>query len=291
MLDVVKKKVPEKLKLGIKRILEPQKYTAQKKYLLVIREKPTLEGKNAVVTGGSGAIGRAVCLKLAAEGATVYVAGRSINTISQVVDEIREMGKLAEPFVLDVMDEKLIEQRFQEIFSMQKKKLDIFISCAGGGSRERACELAEQSMEVINNILDVNLRGTLLCSRQAAKYMKISGGSMVLISSAIAFQGKTAYAEYGAAKAGIIGLMKSLALELGKYGINVNCVSPGFIQRGGYSEKTKKFLCASNCLHKVGTLEDVANAVFFLVSKDASFITGQNLIVDGGRTLGLMGEK
>ena len=77
-----------------------------------------------MVTGGLGAIGRAVCLKLAAEGATVYVAGRSINTISQIVDEIREMGKLAEPFVLDVMDEKLIEQRFYEIFSVQKKKLD-----------------------------------------------------------------------------------------------------------------------------------------------------------------------
>ena len=71
--------------------------------------------------------------------------------------------------------------------------------------------------------------------------MKISGGSMVLISSAIAFQGKVDYAEYGAAKAGIIGLMKSLALELGKYGINVNCVSPSFIQRGGYGEKTKSF--------------------------------------------------
>ena len=132
----------------------------------------------------------------------------------------------------------------------------------------------------------------MLCTRKAAQMMiPQRAGKIVFISSAVGLQGKAKYSEYAAAKSGMIGFMKSVALELGPYDINVNCVSPGFIQRGEYDEKQLDYLMKSNAMRKVGTLEDVACAVAFMVSSSSKFITGQNLCVDGGRTLGLMGDN
>ncbi|MCC8016813.1 MAG: SDR family oxidoreductase, partial [Clostridiales bacterium] len=241
-------------------------------------------------TGGSGAIGRAICFNLAASGAVVYVSGRTENSILSVVNEIREAGLKAEPLIMDVSDADSVEKAFSQCF--EDKPLHILVNCAGGGSRTQMLPLSEQSVEVIDSVLNTNLRGAMLCTRKAAQHMIAGkrGGRIIIISSAVASGGKAKYSEYAAAKSGDIGFMKSMALELGQYGITVNCVSPGFIQRGEYNEDTVKYLKSTNCLHSVGTLEDVANAVLFIASDEAGFITGQNLGVDGGRTLGLYGD-
>lgn len=288
-MNIVTKVIPNKIKQKIKNKLVRTVYNAEKSYEIKITDKP-LQGKVAVVTGGSGAIGRAICFQLAAKGAKVYVSGRNQAMVMSVVEEVRNNGLQAEEFILDVSNEKSIEKAFDSLFG-KKEHIDILVNCAGGGARERMHPLAQQEVTVIDNILDTNLRGTVLCTRKAAQYMiPNKQGRIIIISSAVGLQGKANYSEYAAAKSGMVGFMKSMALELGQYGITVNCVTPGFIQRGEYSEEQATWLKKTNCLHAIGTLEDVANAVGFIVSEEAGFITGQNLCVDGGRTLGLYGD-
>lgn len=287
-MNIIKKMIPNSIKKKIKNKLTI--YDADKTYEIIKKNEPELKGKTAVVTGGSGAIGRAIAFRLAAEGAKVYVAGRTKETIEKVVKEIKGVGLKAEAFILDVSNETSVENAFDNLFATEN--LDILINCAGGGARDKMSSLDQQSVEVIDNILNTNLRGTMLCTRKAAQNMrKHKSGKIVIISSAVGVQGKENYSEYAAAKSGMFGFTKSMALELGKFGINVNCVTPGFIQRGKFNTNTLEYLKSTNCLRKVGTLEDVANAVYFMVSAQSDFVTGQNLCIDGGRTLGLMGDN
>ncbi len=280
---------PKKLKKMIKQKFTVTVYKTTPNYILDTEDKP-MRGKNAVVTGGNGAIGGAVCMLLAAKGANVYVSGRNGGKVEKTVGKMRNMGLSAYPMVMNVSDENSIESVFKETFA--DKSLDILVCCAGGGSRENMSSLTEQRVDIIDEILNVNLRGTMLCTKGALKKMiNQNSGKIVILSSAVGIQGKANYSEYAAAKAGLLGFVKSMALETGKNNININCVTPGFIQRSDYDEQSKKWLCASNCLNKVGTLEDIAEAVCFLASDKAGFITGQNLVVDGGRTLGLYGDR
>lgn len=290
-MGLIKRIIKAVIPVPIRKYLKPMVvYTAEKPYQICIADTLSLDDKNVVVTGGSGSIGRAICFRLAAEGANVYVSGRTEETIMKVVDEIRNLGLKAEPFVLDVNDENSVETMFDTTFN-DSNRLDILVNCAGGGARGQMKSLDKQSVEVIDSVLNSNLRGAMLCTRKAAQSMMPNKkGRIVIISSAVGMQGKANYSEYAAAKSGMFGFMKSMALELGKYGITVNCVSPGFIQRGDYNEEQAEWLKNTNCMHTIGTLEDVANAVYFMVSDGANFITGQNLCVDGGRTLGLYGD-
>lgn len=286
---VIKKMIPNFIKKRIRRTVYV--YTTTKPYEVKICSESRLKGKTAVVTGGSGALGRAICFRLAAEGADVYVSGRTESTVQKVVKEICDAGYSAFPFLMDVSDEKSIETAFEQTFSSVNQNIDILVCCAGGGAREEARSLNEQKIEVIDSVLNSNLRGAILCTRKAAQAMiPKRSGKIIIISSAVGVQGKANYSEYSAAKSGMFGFTKSMALELGQYGITVNCITPGFIQRGEYSENTQKWLEQTNCLHAVGTPEDVSNAVFFMASDEANFITGQNLCVDGGRTIGLYGD-
>ena len=281
LISAVKQKLKKKLVRTI--------YTAAKPYEIQVGDQPKLAGKTAVVTGGSGAIGRAVCVRLAAEGACVYVGGRREESVMKVVDEIRGHGLQAEPLLVDVTSADSIDAAFDGVFA--DRKLDVLVCCAGGGARSAMQELAKQSVEVLDSVLTTNLRGTMLCTRKAAQYMTPQGsGRIILISSAVGIQGKANYSEYAAAKAGILGFAKSIALVLGAHGITVNCVTPGFLQRGEYDDLKAEQLKKTNCLHTIGELEDAANAVCFLASDEAKFITGQSLGVDGGRTLGLYGD-
>ncbi len=283
----ITKLLPKKLKQKIKRKFTV--YSATKSYEIRVNKSPSLAGKNAVVTGGSGAIGRAICCRLAAEGATVYVSGRTESSVKKVVNEICELGLNAKPLIMDVSDSNSIEYAFDSTFN-DDNRLDILVNCAGGGARDKMSDLSRQSVNVIDSVLNTNLRGTILCTRKAAQKMINNTGKIVIISSAVGVQGKANYSEYAASKSGMFGFMKSMALELGRYGITVNCVTPGFIQRGEFNENTSDYLKNTNCLHTIGTLEDVANAVYFMVSNQSDFITGQNLCVDGGRCLGLYGD-
>ena len=291
---IFSKLVPRSIKSKIRKRFEKTVvktvYSATKPYELKISQTPELKDQIAVVTGGSGAIGRAICIRLASMGAKVYVVSRSESSAMKVVDEIRQLGLKAEPLVFNVADDASIETAFDLVKDIEGR-LDILVCCAGGGSREAMASLSNQSVSVIDEILNTNLRGAILCTRKAAQIMKPQiSGKIVLISSAVGIQGLANYSEYGAAKSGMFGFVKSVALELGSYNINVNCVSPGFIQRGEYDDNQLEWLKKTNPMHKVGSLEDIACAVAFIVSNQACFITGQNLCVDGGRTLGLYGD-
>ena len=290
-MSVITKLIPRSLKARLRRKFSV--HTNIKPYEIRLVQEGRLKGRTAVVTGGSGAIGRAVCLRLAAEGASVYVSGRSQERVSKVVGEIHSHNGLeAFPLVLDIKDSQAIAQAFAETFS--GRKLDILVNCAGGDSGMITGipnkPLSEQSVEVIDEILNTNLRGAMLCTREAVRYMH-KGGRVILISSSAGIGGKAHSSEYSAAKSGLFGFLKSMAMELGPLGITVNRVSPGMIARGEFSEESAELVWRkANYLHKTGALEDVANAVFFLVSDEASFITGENIKVDGGRTLGLCGN-
>lgn len=262
-------------------------YATDKEYILNPNKQERYTGKVAVVTGGGGALGRSICVRLASEGAKVYIAGRSLTALNKVQEEIRKLGFDAEAIQLDVNSEESIEKELGGI-----PKIDLLVNCAGGSTRDKSSELADQSVEVIDSMLNTNLRGTMLCCRTAIRKMREQQvGRIINISSAVGMRGMSKFSDYSASKAGVIGFSQSLALELAKYNITVNCVAPGFIQRGTIDEETFAHISKKCPMNKIGSHEDIANAVAFLGSDEAGFITGQNLAVDGGRTLGLYSER
>lgn len=250
-----------------------------------------LEGKVAVVTGASGSLGRAIAARLISEGAFVFAVGRNEARLAPIVEEMNRLAPgQCTALHLDMGDDQAVHRSVIE--SLGNRTLDIWINCAGGSAREKSAPMHTQEMGIIDDVLRSNLRLCIIGSKVAAALMVKTGkGRIINISSVIADRGKASFSDYAAAKAGIIGFSRSLALELGPHGITVNCVSPGFIQRGEYSEYQREYLLRSNCMHAIGTPEDIAHAVTFLASPQAGFITGQNLQVDGGRSLGLMGDN
>ena len=263
-------------------------YSNSKEYF--ITDMRRFEGKTAVVTGASGAIGSAVAKRLAAEGATVYLGGRNKDKLDALSEAMKVNGGHGIPLVLDITDPDSVEAA-AGIVRERSGGPGILVNCAGGSSREHCADIIDQSTEMIDDMLGINLRGTILCTRAFGKdIVHCPGGRIINISSVIGEKGKASFSDYAAAKAGIIGFTRSVAQEFGVQGVTVNCVSPGYIQRGEFREDRLPYLLNSNFLHKIGCAEDVASAVAFLASEESGFITGQNLCVDGGRSLGLHGD-
>lgn len=256
-------------------------------YEIKLIKENRFEGQVAVVTGGSGVIGRAICYRLAAEGALVYVCGTNQERISSVVDEINAAGFSARPLVFNILEENSVRNAFNLVVRLSSK-IDLLVCCAGGGAKEKSCAFIEQDMNVVDSVLNVNLRGGILCTKEACKYMVSRGkGKIIIISSTVGLQGMPAYSEYAAAKAGLMAFVKSIAMELGKNGIRINCVTPGIVQRGSIDENQMERIKKTNWVNDYGKPEDISNMIAFLNSDEATFITGQNFVVDGGRSLGL----
>lgn len=256
-------------------------------YVVSLTDKGRFEGQIAVITGGSGVIGRAIAYRMAAEGAKVYVCGSRLSTAQPIVDEIITAGYNAEPLVFNLLDCQSIESAFKQVVN-KDERIDFLCCCAGGGARDESRALIEQKASVIEDVLNINLRGSILCTKEACKYMVGQHkGNIVLISSTVGVCGMPSYSEYAAAKAGIIAFVKSVAMELGKDGIRINCVTPGIVQRGTIDDIQLDKIHKTNWLNDYGKPEDISAMVAYLNSQDASFITGQNYIVDGGRSLGL----
>lgn len=257
-------------------------------YIIKVDEHEELKGKVAVITGGSGAIGRACAFRLAAEGAKVYVCGSRPTSAQPVVDEITTAGKQAVAVQLNVLDAKSIQVAFEKIAAENHGHIDILVNSAGGSARGKANNVVDQDVEIFDEILNVNLRGAMICAKEGAKYM-ISNkyGRIINITSVIGIQGKVGYSEYAASKGGSIAFVKSLAQELGRYGITVNGVAPGIVQRGEITMEAIVRLSKTNWMGTYGKPEDISAVVNFLCKDEASFITGQNIAVDGGRCLGL----
>lgn len=257
-------------------------------YIIKVDEHDELKGKVAIITGGSGAIGRACAFRLAAEGAKVYVCGSRPTSAQPVANEIIESGKSAVAIQLNVLDEKSIQENFEKIAAENNGHIDILVNSAGGSARGKANNVVNQSIEVFDEILNINLRGAMICAKEAARHM-ISNkyGRIINITSVIGLQGKAGYSEYAASKGGSIAFVKSLAQELGRYGITVNGVAPGIVQRGEITKEKMEHINRTNWLGTFGKPEDISAVVNFLCKDEASFITGQNIAADGGRSLGL----
>ncbi|ATF13314.1 SDR family oxidoreductase [Brevibacillus sp. HB1.2] len=242
------------------------------------------QGKVAIVTGAGKGIGKSIIQKFAQEGALVTVADIHSQLCEETAFEINRAGGRAITSVVDVTKsedtEKLIEKTVQ-VYG----RVDILINNAG---IVRDMKITDMHEDDWNQVLDVCLKGAFLCAKYAAPYMiEQQYGKIVNISSR-AYLGNPGQANYSSAKAGIIGLTRSLAKELGKHNINVNAIAPGLIETETLKshpkyEKIKELQKRDTPIPRVGLPEDVANAVLFFASDESSYISGDILHVTGGR--------
>jgi len=246
-----------------------------------------LEKKIALVTGGSRGIGRAVCLKLASMGATVGINYVSNATAAEetlkLVEAIGGKGFMAG---FNVADAEAVQENIKEIIAVHGK-IDILVNNAG---ITRDGLMARMKEDDWDSVLDTNLKGAFLCSKAVMRaMMKQRWGRIVNVSSVVGFIGNSGQVNYGAAKAGLTGLTKSMARELAGRNITVNCVAPGYIvteMTDGLTEDVQEALKAQIPMGTLGTPEDVAASVGFLASTDSNYVTGQTLHVNGGMYMG-----
>lgn len=242
-----------------------------------------LSGKVALVTGASRGIGRATALRLASDGAKVALNFASnVAKAEEVKREIEATGSEAMLLQGDVSKLEVVTELVQKIIDAWGR-LDILVNNAGIARDNLLLKMSEDDFD---KVIATNLKGVFNCTKAVTKIMmKQRGGRIVNMSSVVALRGNVSQANYAAAKAGIIGLTKSAARELASRGVTVNAVAPGFIDTdmtAALSEKVKEVLLKEIPAGRMGTPEDVANAVAFLVSDQAAYITGQVLSVNGG---------
>lgn len=242
----------------------------------------SLGGKVALVTGASRGIGRAVALKLASEGADLIVTATSLERAQKTADEITSMGRKALAVKVDVAVTAEVEALFAKIVE-NFGKIDILVNNAGITRDGLLMRMKDDDWDAV---VDVNLKGTFTCTREAVKLMaKSKSGSIVNISSVVGEMGNAGQANYCASKAGIIGFTKAVAREYAKRNITINAVTPGFIETDMtevLSQTVKEDLLKQIPSGRLGKPEDIANAVYFLVSEMAGYITGHVLAVNGG---------
>jgi len=240
------------------------------------------KGKIAVITGASRGIGRSISLALSAAGATIVAMDMDQSSTDAVVAELRAAGGKAFAVVGNVTvpedAERMIETAMKEF-----GRVDILVNNAGITRDGIFLRMKEEDWDAV---LSVNLKGAFLCSRAASKVMaKQRCGRIINIASVVGQMGNAGQANYCASKAGLIGLTKSNARELAKRNITVNAVAPGFIATAmtdALSDKVKAELTAQIPLERLGSSEDIANAVLFLASEASNYITGHVLSVNGG---------
>jgi len=258
---------------------------------LACREQ-RLIGKHALITGAGSGIGRAIALRFAREGAKVVINDIKGDAADAVVEEIKVIEPDCFALVGDVSESDEVQQMVKNYFA-RFDRLDILVNNAGiGGSMSRVVSMPEETWD---RAMKINLRSVFLMCKYFGKHMIKQStpegqfrGKIINIASARGKKGRANFAEYSASKAGVVSLTQSLAQELGKHRITVNCICPGVIHTPMYGSMTVDDLAKANdaeqpSLKPVGDPEDVANVAFFLASEDSNYMTGQSFMVTGGR--------
>jgi 3-oxoacyl-[acyl-carrier protein] reductase len=243
-----------------------------------------LEGKVAIVTGGTRGIGRAIALDLAANGADVALNYRkSVDLAGALADGIRQMGRRALVVQADVSSFDDAQAMVRQVLD-EYGKLDILINNAGMNWDGVVWKMTEEQWD---RVIDVDLKGTFNYTRAVTPIFREQGfGKIVNITSINGLRGKFGQSNYSAAKAGVIGFTKACARELGRYSVNVNAVAPGLIETEMVREapeKVRELALAEIVLGRLGLPEEVAYVVTFLCSEKARHLTGQVIQVDGGQ--------
>ncbi len=242
-----------------------------------------LKGLTAMVTGAGRNIGKEIALAFARRGVNLVICDYNEANALTCADEIRALGVSALPVVCDVRDRSAIFAAAADA-GQQLGGIDILVNNAGGsaGLLQKLTRFADAEESTLDFVIDTNLKGAFHCTQAVLPGMiRKRSGKIINISSIAAVCGLYDRVDYAAAKAGLIGMTKALAMEVGEYNICVNCVSPGAIERNGHPMNHMTYLGSEG--HS-GKPSDIADTVLFLAGQD--YITGENIIVDGGRSLG-----
>ncbi len=244
----------------------------------------SLTGKSVIVTGGSKGIGKGIAKVFAAHGAKVLIAARHIKDAEACAAELTKAGGTASAVAADVT-------RLADMEAMAKAAVDrhggLDVLCANAGIFPQV-KIEDMSPETWDEVMATNLKGTFLAIKGCVPHLKKSSQARIVITSSITgpVTGYPGWTHYGATKAGQLGFMRTACIELAKYGITVNAVLPGNVITEGLEALGQGYMdtmAASVPLKRLGTVEDIGNAAAFLASKEAGYITGQSIIVDGGQ--------
>lgn len=246
----------------------------------------SLKGRSVIVTGGSKGIGKGIARVFAGFGAKVLIAARHLKDAEAAAQELGKGGATVSAFAADVT--KLADmQALAKAAADRHGGLDVL--CANAGIFPQA-KIEEMTPEGWDEVMNTNLKGTFLAVKAAVPYLKNSSQGRIVITSSITgpVTGYPGWTHYGATKAGQLGFMRTACIELAKYGITVNAVLPGNIVTeglAGLGEAYQRTMAASVPLKRLGSVEDIGHAAAFFASKEAAYITGQTIIVDGGQIL------
>ncbi len=248
----------------------------------------SLEGKVAVVTGSASGIGRASAIRLAEDGADVAVFDVNEAGLSETCTAIEALGRRCLAIKVNLLDRDEITAAFARVVS-ELGPVDVLHNNAGGPYRGRTRGFIKAEAEQWDEVLTLNLRSAADCTREVIGSMKERGwGRIINTSSEQAFKGGAGFSDYSAAKAGLLGFTRSLALEVAPFGVTVNAICPGVIKTGITDSMPQDRIqesLSSIPAGRMGTPEEIAHAVSFLASPGASYVTGEHLVVAGGRTL------
>lgn len=249
-----------------------------------------LKDKVAIITGGGSGIGKGIAERFAAEGAKLVIAQRHLDKAEELAEKLRLQGTHVIAESVDISDRNLVRDLVKTTIA-QFQRIDVLVNNAGITGLPAISPFLACSDEHLNTIVDVNLKGTIICSQEVAREMVGSGGGVIVnISSVAAFAAQEGASVYCATKAALEGLTKAMALELSPHNIRVNCIAPGDIRLDTNdfdAEQLKERAVSGRYFREIplgrrGTPDEIARAAVFLASEESSYMQGATILVDGG---------